>query len=67
MTIDYIEIIRRSPYYYQVDGALLEDKCPCNIGVDFIWGKWKKELPDYCKKEKVFLNWEARRKQEKSA
>lgn len=55
MTKNYIEIIKRSPYYYQVDGMLLEKKCPDGIYQD-IWEIWKKNIPDYCEKEKIFLD-----------
>jgi len=51
MTVNYIEIIKKSPYYYQVDGLLLEKKCPNKS-----WREWKDNLPDYCEKEKVFLD-----------
>lgn len=55
MTKNYIEIIKRSPYYYQVDGMLLEQRCPGGVYQD-VWDIWKNNLPDYCEKEKVFLD-----------
>ena len=55
MTKNYIEIIKRSPYYYQVDGILLENKCPDRSCHD-IWQTWKHNLPDFCEKERVFLD-----------
>lgn len=56
MTTDYIEIIRKSPYYYQVDGALLENRLPSTIKNDDLWEEWKDNLPDHGEKEKVFLD-----------
>ena len=52
MTQNYIEIIKRSPYYYQVDGEILEKSYP-GVGM---WDTWKHNLPDYCEKERVFLD-----------
>jgi ribonucleotide reductase alpha subunit/uncharacterized protein YqgQ len=56
MTTNYIELIKRSPYYYQVDGALLENKFPQIKHQTDIWEAWKSSLPDYNEKEKVFLD-----------
>jgi len=55
MTKNYIEIIKRSPYYYQVDGMLLEKKCPDVVCQNF-WNEWKQNLPDCYEKERVFLD-----------
>lgn len=55
MTKNYIEIIKRSPYYYQIDGMLLEKKCPDVVCQNF-WNEWKHNLPDCYEKEKVFLD-----------
>lgn len=57
MTIKYIEIIKNSPYYYQVDGSILEESFPINNKENhpILWKKWKENLPLYCEKEKIFL------------
>lgn len=56
MTINYIEIIKRSPYYYQVDGSVLEEHLPTTtIHCNTIWKTWKNNLPLYYEKEKIFL------------
>lgn len=51
---NYIEIIKRSPYYYQIDNRITEDYFPTTTST-FTWEKWKKNLPVYCNKERVFL------------
>lgn len=61
MTTTYIEIIRKSPYYPQVDGRSLEASIPSTSTItkendgDF-WEEWKDNLPDCYEKEKVFLD-----------
>lgn len=56
MTMNYIEIIKRSPYYYQVDGSILEENIPIVYNnIKNFWKSWKECLPPYCVKEKIFL------------
>lgn len=55
MTVNYLELIRRSPYYYQVDGLLIEEHIPSPITNNF-WEDWKSSLPCYCEEERVFLD-----------
>lgn len=64
MTENYIEIIKRSPYYYQIDGSILQSHMPDQTTLKNgditttnteIWDEWKMNLPDEYHKEYVFL------------
>lgn len=54
----YIEIIKKSPYYYQVDERV-EDYFPITNNTftsTSIWEEWMRNLPSYYAKERVFLD-----------